>query len=129
MIHRKLDFRRKARRKITSEDFTPHELVNEMLNKLPVECFTDPTKTFCDPAAGNGNFLVEVLRRKLDLGHDPIQAISTIYGIELMNDNVEQMKNRLLALVPDYNTAKRIIDKNIVCHNSLTWDFVNWTSL
>ena len=125
-----LEHKRKARRKETAEDFTPIPLVNEMLDKLPPEVFTDPTKTFCDPAAGNGNFLIEVLRRKLDNGHDPLQALSTIYGVELMDDNVEEMKERLLTLIPIelHRKAKNILKKNIICHDALTWDFENWKS-
>ena len=121
---------RKARRKQTNEDFTPLPLVNEMLDKLPQEVFSDPSKTFCDNSAGNGNFLVEVLRRKLTNGHPPLQALSTIYGVELMADNVEEMKERLLELIPKdlHKEAKNILDENIICHNALTWDFINWCS-
>ena len=43
-----LEHKRKVRRKQTAEDFTPPELVNEMLDKLPVEVFSDPSKTFLD---------------------------------------------------------------------------------
>jgi len=119
---------RKDRKKQTAEDFTPKELVSEMLDKLPQEVFSDPSKTFCDPAAGNGNFLIQVLQRKLDQGHDPLQALSTIYGVELMPDNVLEMKERLLSLIPTkfYKKAEDIVNTNIVCHNSLTWDFENW---
>jgi len=125
-----IEQKRKARRKQTAEDFTPLPLVNEMLDKLPQEVWSDPSKTFCDNSAGNGNFLVEVLRRKLSNNHPPLQALSTIYGVELMADNVEEMKERLLELIPkDYHKeAKNILDKNIICHNALTWDFINWRS-
>lgn len=125
----KLEHKRKARRKQTAEDFTPQSLVNEMLDKLPPDIFIDPTKTFCDPAAGNGNFLIEVLRRKL-IHSQPLQALSTIYGVELMADNVEEMKERLLALIPQdlHEEAKKILDNNIVCHDALTWDWENWRS-
>ncbi|MFW6312023.1 MAG: N-6 DNA methylase [Nanoarchaeota archaeon] len=127
----KLIQKRKARRKQTAEDFTPSSLVNEMLDKLPQEVFTDPSKTFCDPAAGNGNFLIEILNRKLKNNSDALQALSTIYGVELMSDNVEELKERLLLLIPKnlHKEAKEILDKNIVCHDALTWDFVNWRSL
>ena len=118
------------RKKETAEDFTPLELVNEMLDKLPQEVFSDHSKTFCDNSAGNGNFLIQVLQRKLDQGHDPLQALSTIYGVELMPDNVLEMKERLLSLIPAkfYKKAEEIVNKNIVCHNALTWDFENWVS-
>ena len=102
-----------------------------MLDKLPFLCFTDPSKTFCDPAAGNGNFLVVVLQRKLANNHPPLQALSTIYGVELMGDNVEEMKDRLLIELPsltpeEAKEARRIVNHNIVCHDALTWDFDNW---
>jgi hypothetical protein len=125
-----LHHKRKARRKQTAEDFTPQPLVIEMLDKLPPEVFTDPSKLFCDPAAGNGNFLIEVLRRKLSNNHPPLQALSTIFSVELMADNVEECKQRLLELIdPSLHTeAKQILDHNIVCHDTLTWDFENWKS-
>ena len=120
---------RQERRKQTAEDFTPIELVNEMLDKLPPEVWFSE-KTFCDPAAGNGNFLIEVLSRKLKNQSDSLQALSTIYGVELMADNVEEMKERLLELIPKnlHKEAKTILDKNIICHDALTWDFENWKS-
>jgi len=126
-----IKIKRKQRyKRNVGEDFTPSTLVNEMLDKLPPEVFQDPSKTFCDNSAGNGNFLIEVLRRKLSNNHSPLQALSTIYGVELMADNVEEMKERLLELIPkDYHKeAKNILDKNIICHIALTWDFINWRS-
>ena len=122
---------RQTRRKQTAEDFTPRELVCDMLDNLPGEYFIDASKTFCDPAAGDGNFLVVILERKLDNGHDPLQALSTIYGVELMVDNVEEMKNRLLELIPSklYKQAEEIVNHNIRCHDSLTWDWDNWKPL
>lgn len=128
-----LEHKRKQRRKQTAEDFTPDPLVQEMLDKLPQEVWTDPSKTFLDNSAGNGNFLVAILRRKLAAGHSPLQAISTIYGVELMPDNVEEMKDRLLVELPSLTSeevkkARKIIDHNIVCHDALTWDYENWKS-
>jgi len=124
----KLEEKRKERRKETAEDFTPLPLVDEMLDKLPINSFIDPSKTFCDPAAGNGNFLVVILERKLNNKHDPLQALSTIFGVELMADNVEEMKERLLSYIDPtlHKKAKKIVNKNIICHNALTWDFNNW---
>ena len=127
-----LEHKRKARRKITAEDFTPPALVSEMLDKLPAEVWA-PEKTFIDNSAGNGNFLIEVLRRKLALNHPPLQALSTIYGVELMADNVEEMKQRLLDALPDLDDTQKqqaidILNHNIVCHDALTWDYENWKS-
>ena len=87
-----LEEKRKNRVKITAECFTPPDLVCEMLDKLLQELWDDPTKSFLDNSAGNGNFLVQILERKLKQGHKPLQALSTIFGIELLPDNVEEMK-------------------------------------
>jgi type I restriction-modification system DNA methylase subunit len=45
------------------EVFTPVELINEMLDQLPSEVWSDKTKTWFDPAAGHGNFHIQVLKR------------------------------------------------------------------
>jgi hypothetical protein len=132
--------RSKDRIKKTGEVFTPPWLVKEMLDALPQEVFTDSTKTFLDPAAGDGNFLVQVLQRKIDQGHNPLQALHTTYGVELMPDNVQECKRRLKsialeALEEHQITDKillaidKILDNNIVCHDSLTWDYDAWQPL
>ena len=88
--------RDKARVKATGEVFTPTPLVQEVLNQLPQETFTDPTKTFLDPSCGDGQFLGEVLIRKIENGSTFEQALSTVYGVDLMMDNVEECRKRLL---------------------------------
>ena len=126
--------KRETRRKETAEEFTPRPLVDEMLNKLPQEVWSDPSKTFLDNSAGNGNFLVAILERKLSLGHPPLQALSTIFGVELMADNVEEMRHRLYTIAHPFLSEKQraqaleIIDHNCVCHDALTWDYENWKS-
>lgn len=45
------------------EVFTPPELINEMLNKLPREIWEDKNKTWFDPCAGKGNFPITILKR------------------------------------------------------------------
>jgi hypothetical protein len=92
--------RRSKRSKRTGEAFTPPSLVNEMLDQLP-ETIWAPEKTFCDHSCGTGNMLLEVLRRKLDHKHDPLQALSTIYGTELMDDNVKECRLRFLKMVSE----------------------------
>lgn len=121
----------------TGEVFTPPNIVKEMLDALPPESFIDPLKTFLDPAAGDGNFLVAILARKIANGHNPLKALQTCYGVELMADNVAECKQRLKAItlnaIPKAkHTPKvlklidKILDNNIVCHDSLTWDYENW---
>ena len=118
---------REKRRKQTAEVFTPPPLVNEILDKLPEESWRED-KTFCDPAAGNGNFLVEVYRYKVEkYDHDPTKALETIYGVELQADNVAEMKYRLYQMAKEYavdrKEAQRILEKNIVCADALTFDW------
>lgn len=48
------------------EVFTPPELINDMLDQLPTELWSDKTKTWFDPASGNGNFHIIVLKRLFD---------------------------------------------------------------
>ncbi len=45
------------------EVFTPPELINEMLDKLPEDVWRDKTKTFFDPCAGKGNFPIQIIKR------------------------------------------------------------------
>jgi hypothetical protein len=91
---------RTHRIKQTAEVFTPPELVNEMLDKLPDDVWIE-SKTFCDPACGNGNMLVEVLKRKLEKGHDPLNALKSIYGTDIMKDNIDECRIRLLNIVKE----------------------------
>ena len=60
--------RDKIRTKANGEVFTPTPLVQEMLDQLPQDLFSDPTKTFLDNSCGDGQFLSEVLIRKLENG-------------------------------------------------------------
>lgn len=131
-VETELSEKRKKRVKQTAEIFTPEPLVNQMLDKLSEyaeDIFKNPEKTFIDPAAGNGNFLINVLQRKLKNGISPLKAIKTIFGVELMEDNVNECKDRLLGVIIDklneneLNEAKKILNTNIVCHDALTYDF------
>jgi hypothetical protein len=112
--------RTQARIKATGEVFTPTSLVDEVLNKLPIDQFTDPTKTFLDNSCGDGQFLGEILIRKMENGSTFEQALSTIYGVDLMQDNVNECRRRLLCGRTD---LEHIVQKNIVCHDALTYDY------
>jgi type I restriction-modification system DNA methylase subunit len=112
--------RTQARVKATGEVFTPTELVQEILEKLPLEQFTDPAKTFLDPSCGDGQFLGEVLIRKMENGSTFEQALSTTYGVDLMQDNVDLCRKRLLCGRED---LRHIVERNIVCHDALTYDY------
>jgi hypothetical protein len=109
-----------ARVKSTGEVFTPTPLVQKMLDQFEPEMFADPDKTFLDPSCGDGQFLSEVLIRKLESGIDFEQALSTIYGVDLMPDNVRLCQDRLLCGRED---LRHIVEQNIVCHDGLEYHY------
>lgn len=119
--------RDRLRVKTTGEVFTPTPLVNEILDHLPDELFSNLNETFIDPCCGDGQFLSEVLIRKLEkLATDTITtsefetALSTIYGVDLMIDNVELCRDRLLC---GQEHLRYIVEKNIQCRDALTFGF------
>ena len=112
--------REQARVKATGEVFTPTALVQEVLDQLPPEQFKDATKTFLDPSCGDGQFLSEVLIRKLENGHDFETAIATVFGVDLMADNVELCRERLLCGRED---LRHIVEQNIVCADGLKYHY------
>ena len=101
---------------------------------------------FLEPACGNGNFLAEILRRKLDVVRRKygksnseyvqysILAVSSIYGVELLEDNVTECRERLYKIWnkryaaklkadssdKDRAAVKFILEKNILCGDALT---------
>lgn len=89
---------RLERHEITQEDFTPVHIVEDMISRLTDDVFLIPSKTVLDNSCGIGNFLVEILNRKLSnckTLDDAKSAVRSIYGVELMADNVEECRNRL----------------------------------
>ena len=128
--------KRKARRKQTAEVFTPAWLVNDMLGKLCEyeDVFADPCKTFIDPACGNGNFLVEIVKLKAKNGHTNEEISSTVYGLDLMDDNVQEAHERIFTLLRANGVIDDQIIKNVLMRikqaNTLAFDFEDldaWT--
>lgn len=100
---------------------------------------------FLEPACGDGNFLAEILKRKLavvkakykksllDYERNAVLAATSIYGVDIMADNVEACRNRMFEIWnKEYtavckkdandqtrNAVKFIFQKNIVCGNAL----------
>lgn len=118
--------RNKLRVKQTAEVFTPTPLVQEMLDKLEESdptLFSDPTKTFLDNSCGDGQFLSEVVIRKMERsGCFLEQALRTTYGVDLMEDNVNECRKRLAGSEPTPEILE-IVNRNIVCHDALTYDY------
>ena len=85
------------------EVFTPKKTVDFMLDQPEIkEKVNSLTATFLEPSAGEGAFLVELLKRKLkaavnqsnntnEMQNNFLLALSSLYGIELMEDNVEML--------------------------------------
>ena len=135
--------------KSLGEVFTPKNIVKQMLDQPEVmEKVNDLTATILEPSAGEGAFLVEVLRRKMkvalsqsksadEFDDKSLVALSTLYGIELMEDNVEMLVMNMFSQFSfDYQSgikqlggspneevlesAKVIIQANMVQGNALT---------
>ena len=98
----------------TGEVFTPLELCELMVNRIPLDVLEDRESTFLDPAAGNGNFLV-ALQTKLREYHS-LEYINNnmLYAVELMEDNHKEMCERL-GVPTDH--------PHYVCHDALTYDY------
>jgi len=98
------------------EVFTPPRLVNDMLDLVAHECERIESR-FLEPACGDGNFLAEVLRRKLATvdkrnakirdrwERDAVVAVTSLYGIDLLGDNVAACRERLIEVVNDSHLA------------------------
>jgi hypothetical protein len=112
--------RDKVRVKSTGEVFTPTPLVNEILSKLPDDFFNNHTKTFLEPSCGDGQFLGEVLIRKMEHGSTFEQALSTIYGVDLMIDNVDLCRERLLC---GQEHLRHIVEQNIQQADGLKYKY------
>ena len=123
----------------TQEFFTPYSIVKRMCDKIPESDWLDPSKTFLEPCFGNGQFVIMIIYNRITHGIDWKTALETLYGVELMNDNVGETYQRVLDLlgdlsfynIIDYNeqdirTALNIMEKNLICHDFFTWNFEEW---
>ena len=106
--------------KANGEVFTPISRVQKALDTFDKSMFIEPDKTFLDNSCGDGQFLSEVLIRKLENSIDFETALGTIYGVDLMQDNVELCRERLLCGRDD---LKHIVEQNIVCADALTYHY------
>jgi hypothetical protein len=137
----------KSKRRVTDhgEVFTAEREVNAMLDLVKQETERIDSR-FLEPACGNGNFLAEILRRKLvvvksrykrnpdDYERYTVIAVSSIYGIDLLQDNVDECRSRLFDIFnAEYSavckknanddtreTVRHILQHNIICGDALT---------
>jgi hypothetical protein len=127
------------------EVFTAEREVNAMLDLVKQETERIDSR-FLEPACGDGNFLAEILRRKMsivkkrykkhpdDYEKYAVLAVTSIYGVDLLIDNVEECRERLFQIFDveytenckkyandDCRTAvKFILERNILCGDALT---------
>ena len=105
------------------EVYTPDWVVKKMCDELEKEAGADVWRgNGLEPACGNGNFLVEIARRKLAAGLSADEAANTIFGIDILSDNVQESIERLLEILPG---TRKILERNIVCGNFLTKQMAN----
>lgn len=137
--------RSKSRVAAHGEVFTAEREVKAMCDLVKEETERIESR-FLEPACGNGNFLAEVLSRKLTVvkkryGKSPldyqrysVQAVMSLYGVELLPDNAAECRERLFALWDGEYTAvvkdqaegpcreavRYVLEKNILCGDALT---------
>ena len=150
-----MDTQIKSKERVSAhgEVFTNPREVNAMLDLVKPETERIDSR-FLEPACGDGNFLIEILRRKLAIcetrvkakqytqlqyEHDAIWAISSIYGIELLADNAAACRERLLNYYTEQyqrvfrskrkesciEAARYILSKNIIHGDALTYKRVD----
>lgn len=137
--------RSRARVRDLAEVFTHQREVDAMLDLIP-DAFTAIDVKFFEPACGSGNFLTEILRRKLAMvakadcvsqeqyEHRLLRALSSIYGIDISTENVTEARARMAHVVLGHyqadantilpttgflNAAALIIGDNIVLGDTL----------
>ena len=123
------------------EVFTPAWMVEAMLDLVKDETQRIDSR-FLEPACGSGNFLVQVLRRKLaavelrygrsdfERRHYALLALMCIYGIELLPDNIAECRANLLDIFAEYlkldqtgelyRAASHVLSLNLVHGDALT---------
>lgn len=140
-----LQVKSKERVKDFGEVFTNQREVNAMLDLVKDESYRVDSR-FLEPACGNGNFLVTILERKLetvkkehsanqvDFEKQALVAVSTIYAIDIQEDNCQESRHRMFEIVENaynkaypesqngyfLNTVKHLLDKNIIHGDGLT---------
>ena len=103
--------RDRARVKATGEVFTPVETVIKNLNKMDQKLFADPEQEFWDPTVGDGAFLTEVVIKKMENGIPFEQALKKCLGTDLLKDNCDLCKERL---VVGQEHLRPIVNRNII---------------
>lgn len=99
----------KQRVKDAGEVFTPRWVVRDMLDldEIKVMSFELDT-TFLEPACGNGNFIIQILVRKLmsvsaeAFDVDVARSVASIYGVDIAEDNVKETRARMMNAIKHF---------------------------
>lgn len=132
----------RSRRRVADhgEVFTPDWLVTAMLDLMKEETERIDSR-FLEPACGSGNFLVQVLRRKLaavevkygksdfDKRHYALFALMCVYGVELLSDNVAECRANLLEIFAEYLNLEEPDDLYPAAHNVLADNLIHGDAL
>ena len=133
----------KSKRRVADhgEVFTPAWMVEAMLDLVKDETERIDSR-FLEPACGSGNFLVQILRRKLaavelkygrsnfEREHYALLALMCIYGVELLADNIAECRANVLQIFAEYlrleesdalfRAASYVLSQNLVHGDALT---------
>ena len=114
-----------------AEVFTAEREVKAMCDLIPAEIWENIESTFLEPSCGTGNFLVEIFARKLTFcknEKDGLKALASIVGIDILPDNCDESRRRLLRLYQEQfpnaskvavSMAVAILNNNVICGDSL----------
>lgn len=121
----------KQRVRDAGEVFTPPDLVEEMLDAFPKDAWSRD-KNWLEPTCGNGNFIVAIITRKLKKNFTLIEALNTTFGMDIMEDNVIECRQRIYHDIVLHKSNRKywptivgIVSHNIIQANSLPEDWNN----
>jgi hypothetical protein len=109
--------------KALGEVFTPTSLVNyvlDLVNEYDISAFTDPANTFIDSMCGDGQFLIGISNMKISNSISSDISLSTIFGIDLTQTNIDDCINRLSKFNNSFDFTETLI-----CADSLGNLFTN----
>lgn len=132
----KADNQVKSKKRVADhgEVFTNQREVNAMLDLVKHETERIDSR-FLEPACGNGNFLAEVLRRKLNVVDQrycksqieweryAVIAVSSIYGVDILEDNAHECRERLFKIFNERYTTLFKNKCNVECRRSIQFLF------
>jgi hypothetical protein len=117
--------RDKERVRSTGEVFTPTELVIEYIDdceSMYPDAFTDPTNNMADNSMGDGQFLGELLIRKMERGQDYTTALKSLFGIDYEQSNVTLARQRLLCASTN-PIHLEIVERQLICADATKFHY------